>query len=328
MLCSITLHSGLSIIGQNGDLTDYINEGNVFVIPFCIDDNGSSGDEILHPFETDMFESIHKPDDDQSSDDEILHPFEPNMFQSIHKPDDQSSDNEILHPFEPGSLDEFDDSDDEKTIHEPKGGEFEGSSGFDSSFASSSEDNMQTLSENEDGNDGTDTPEHMNPPTESGFYFIFLQWVCILFVCTQHKFGITGAAANVILAFISLILGVLTHPLHSHFPKNLPGVLRIASIDTFVERTVYVVCPNDSCNALYSLSELISNAETASMTHSAQSFRKTCGYKLCFRKQLAFGRWKWTPYKTFSFIHPSIWLQKMYANSKFVSLLDDHLKRH
>ena len=45
-----------------------------------------------------MFESTHKPDDDQSSDDEILHPFEPNIFQSIHKPDDdQSSDNEILH---------------------------------------------------------------------------------------------------------------------------------------------------------------------------------------------------------------------------------------
>ena len=52
------------------------------------------------------------------------------------------------------------DSDDEKTIHEPKGGEFEGSSHFDSLFASSSEDNMLTLSENEDGNDGTGTQEH------------------------------------------------------------------------------------------------------------------------------------------------------------------------
>ena len=106
-----------------------------------------------------MFESIHKPDDDQCSDDEILHLFEPDMFESILKPDDdQSSDDEILHPFEPGSLHDFDDSDDEKTIHEPKGGEFIGSSNFDSSFASSSEDNMLTLSENEDGNDGTDTP--------------------------------------------------------------------------------------------------------------------------------------------------------------------------
>ena len=52
-----------------------------------------------------MYESIHKPDDDQSSDNEILHPFEPDMFESIHKPDDdQSSDNEILHPFEPQAL--------------------------------------------------------------------------------------------------------------------------------------------------------------------------------------------------------------------------------
>ena len=68
---------------------------------------------------------------------------------------------------------------------------------------------MLTQSEvDEDGNDVTDTPELMNSPTESRFYFSFLQWICILLVRIQHKFGITGAAANVILGFIALILGI------------------------------------------------------------------------------------------------------------------------
>ena len=54
------------------------------IIPFCIDDEGSSGDEILHPFKPDLFESSHEPNDDESSDDYIYHPFEPDMFESIH----------------------------------------------------------------------------------------------------------------------------------------------------------------------------------------------------------------------------------------------------
>lgn len=86
----------------NGDLTNYINEGNVFVIPFCIDDNGV----VVMRFSTHSkrtFESIHKPDDDQSCD-KILPSFEPDMFESIHKPDDEQSSDEILHPFKPGSL--------------------------------------------------------------------------------------------------------------------------------------------------------------------------------------------------------------------------------
>ena len=108
------------------------------IIPFCIDDERSSGDEILHPFEPDLFESSHKPNDDESSD--IYHPFEPDMFEYIHKPDDdQSSGDEILHAFKLGSLD---DSDDEKTVHDSKAGEVDGSSDFDNSF--SSNDNMLT----------------------------------------------------------------------------------------------------------------------------------------------------------------------------------------
>ena len=233
-------------------------------------------------------------DDDGRSDDEILRPYEPNIF--------EGSDHEGI------ELESGNDSD------------ISTMSGGDDHYLHVPSESDEYASEDTSSQELTDR----NP--ESRLHFTFLQWICILFVRIQHRYGITGAAASVIIAFISLILGILTHPLHSHFPKNLAGVLRIASIDNFVEHTEYVVCPSDACNALYSLSELLSNAGT-SVTCSAQSYGKTCGYMLCFEKQLAFGRCKWTPYKTFTFIRPSVWLKKMYANKTFVSLLKDHLKQ-
>ena len=66
--------------------------------------------------------------------------------------------------------------------------------------------------------------------------FTLLQWVCILFVRLQLRFGLTNAAATAILAFVSLLLGLITHPLHSIFPKNLPAIRRIASLDNFTKK--------------------------------------------------------------------------------------------
>ena len=81
--------------------------------------------------------------------------------------------------------------------------------------------------------------------------FNLLQWDCILFVRLQLRFGLTNAAATEILAFVSLLLGLITHPLYSMFPTNLPGLKRIESLDNFTEKQVFIVCPNDSCNSLY-----------------------------------------------------------------------------
>lgn len=214
--------------------------------------------------------------------------------------DDRSSGDEILQPYEPDIF---------ESVYEAEAGELKSSSDSDASITISDDDHqlhVPTESE-EEASEDTSSQELTNTTPESRLHFTFLQWICILFIRIQHRFGISGAAASVIIAFISLILAIFTHPLHSNFPKNLPGVLRIASIDNFVERNLYVVCPSDSCNALYSLSELLNDTGTAAMTCSAQTFGKTCGYKLCFEKQLAFGRFKWTPYKTFTFIRPSVW---------------------
>ena len=140
--------------------------------------------------------------------------------------------------------------------------------------------------------------------------FTLLQWVCILFVRLQLRFGLTNAAATAILAFVSLLLGLITHSLHSIFPKNLPGIKRIASLDNFAEKQVFVIYPNDTCNSLYSLED-VSRGGTA-MKCSSKMFGKICGRQLCYQKYLAFGRSKWAPFKTFTFIPPSAWLKKCF----------------
>lgn len=88
--------------------------------------------------------------------------------------------------------------------------------------------------------------------------FTLLQWVCILFVRLQLRFGLTNAAAMAILAFVSLLLDLITHPLHSFSPI----AFYFASLDNFTEKQVFIVCPNDSYNSLYSL-EGISRGGTA-----------------------------------------------------------------
>ena len=61
------------------------------IIALCIDDEGSSGDEILHSFEPSLFESIHKPDDDQSSSNENIHPFKPRSLHQLDNSDDEEA---------------------------------------------------------------------------------------------------------------------------------------------------------------------------------------------------------------------------------------------
>ena len=98
--------------------------------------------------------------------------------------------------------------------------------------------------------DGEQVLHHENT---TDICFTLLQWVCILFVRLQLHFGLTNAAATAVLAFVSLLLGLITYPLHSILPKNLLGVKHIASLDNFTEKQVFIVCPNDSCKSLYSL---------------------------------------------------------------------------
>ena len=179
-----------------------------------------------------------------------------------------------------------------------------------------------------DSNAHSDGEQVLHHEKTTDIRFTLLQWVCILFVKLQLRFGLTNAAATAILAFVSLLLGLITHPLHSIFPKNLPGVKRIASLDNFTEKhcQVFIVCPNDSCNSLYLLEDVSRGG--SSMRCSSKMFGKDYGRQLCYQKHLAFGRSKWAPFKTFIFIPPSAWLKKMFQNKQFLGFLDGHLERH
>ena len=64
------------------------------------------------------------------------------------------------------------------------------------------------------------------------------------------------------------------------------------------------------------------------MKCSSKMFGKICGRQLCYQKYLAFGRSKWAPFKTFTFISPLAWLKKMFHNKHFLGFLDNHLQRH
>ena len=64
------------------------------------------------------------------------------------------------------------------------------------------------------------------------------------------------------------------------------------------------------------------------MRCTSKMFGKVCGRQLCYQKHLAFGRSKWAPFKTFTFIPPSVWLKKMFQNKQFLGFLDCHLERH
>ena len=80
-----------------------------------------------------------------------------------------------------------------------------------------------------------------------------------------------------------------------------------------MEKTVFIVCPNDSCNQLYKPTEVPQNASCSNV--------KKCGHELGYYNHLAFSRQKWIPHKTFQFVPPSLWLKHMFNDTTFCKLL-------
>ena len=68
-----------------------------------------------------------------------------------------------------------------------------------------------------------------------------------------------------------------------------------------MEKTVFIVCPNDACNQLYKPNELQQNKLCSNLI-----FGKRCGCKLGYNKHMAFlKKKKRIPHKTFHFVPPS-----------------------
>ena len=58
----------------------------------------------------------------------------------------------------------------------------------------------------------------------------------------------------VIAGLISVVLKLTSHPLHAVFPTSLYALQKVVALPK-IEKTVFVVCPNDTCNCLYNLEE-------------------------------------------------------------------------
>ena len=83
-----------------------------------------------------------------------------------------------------------------------------------------------------------------------------------------------------------------------------------------MEKTAFIVCPNDACNQLYKPNELTQNKSCSNLIYG-----KRCGCELGYYKHMAFSQEKWTPHKTFHFVPPSQWRKHMFNDETFCKLL-------
>ena len=128
-------------------------------------------------------------------------------------------------------------------------------------------------------------------------------------------FRLTQPVTACICGLISVVLKLTSHPLHAVFPTSLYALQKVVALPK-IEKTVFVVCPNDTCNCLYNLEE------AQRITYcNAVHFGKKCGCELGYFRSLAFAQKKWFYHKAFHFIPPSVWLKAMFSDESFRTLL-------
>ena len=87
-------------------------------------------------------------------------------------------------------------------------------------------------------------------------------------------FRLTQPVIACICGLISVVLKLTSHPLHAVFPMSLYALQKVVALPK-IEKIVFVVCPNDTCNCLYNLEE------AQRVTHcNAVHFGKKCGCEL------------------------------------------------
>ena len=90
-------------------------------------------------------------------------------------------------------------------------------------------------------------------------------------------------------------------------------------MDEEIAKEVFVVCPKDTCNALYKEDDPI-------RVCNHRSYGKVCGTSLGHYTNLSHGKRRWKPFKRFQFIPPSASLKKMFQSKEFVKLLEQERK--
>ena len=132
----------------------------------------------------------------------------------------------------------------------------------------------------------------------------------------QHQFKISNKAANAILALFSTILNLISHPLKFFIPNSFKMAMTETEIDSIIEKELYVVCPKESCNAIYDITTYNKGS-----TCSSTSYGKVCGHVLGYEKHLSFEMTKWNPFKLF---RPSTWIKEMFHSVEFKSLIENN----
>ena len=116
---------------------------------------------------------------------------------------------------------------------------------------------------------------------------------------------------------ISILLHHIAHPLRNTcmYPTTLLNLYKVVR-SSKMEKTVFIVCPNDACNQLDKPNELKLNKSCSNLI-----FGKRCGCKLGYYKHMAFSEDKWIPHKTFHIVPPSQWLKHIFNDETFCQLL-------
>ena len=145
-----------------------------------------------------------------------------------------------------------------------------------------------------------------------------LEWICIALSKLCHYHQLSKRALLAICGLISTILFLISHPLYEIFPTSLQCFYSTMKY-TRMKTVTYVVCPDAACNQLYQISDAQHHSSCTNVI-----FSKLCGKELGYKRHLSFSREKWTPFKTFHFVPPSVWLLQMFKYKQFCVLLKQH----
>ena len=160
-----------------------------------------------------------------------------------------------------------------------------------------------------------DTFRLYNKPTGPPYLEKISHWISAVLLRIYFKYQLSNAVISTFLGIFNVVLQLIAHPLSEVFPKTLHVLIKTVCAYQ-MDRKVYTICPNESCNQLYAPTD----AERL-VTCTNTVYGKVCGYELGYKRHIAFSRMKWTPHKSFHFVAPSTWIKHMLRNDKFCKLL-------
>eukprot|EP00112_Aurelia_sp_Birch-Aquarium-sp1_P005247 Seg1595.2 transcript_id=Seg1595.2/GoldUCD/mRNA.D3Y31 product="hypothetical protein" protein_id=Seg1595.2/GoldUCD/D3Y31 len=158
----------------------------------------------------------------------------------------------------------------------------------------------------------------------------FGEWISTMLLWLRARFQVTDSAMSFLLMLISVMLKVTVSPLATIFPSTIYLLTKRHGLPTDIESLASVVCPNNECNKLYKLTDLVADGTENALSCECSDVRygSRCGSKLLGSKQLSRGRIKVVPKKVYLFQPPSQWLKELFQSAEFRNLLQKRFERN